>query len=147
MKGAVEVAQKFNAFLFIGVLLVVGMTACVVASSPPKKEIPDAEPPAVLSVTVPESGWRLRIERVLERDDEIWILAKLQRSPGASAQMIQQAQAPLPSGLPAKPRKVFVEGKTWHWPNPEPYEFVPALAPVIQQAGPARVLYPKESGG
>lgn len=115
------------------------------APLPAKQEI-SAAAPATLTVTVPEGGWHLRIERVFEFEKEIWILAQLQHTPGPSTQMIQTAQAALPAGLPAKTPRIFIAGKTWSWANPEPYEFVPALSAVIKQAGSARVLYPAPAG-
>ncbi len=138
MKGAAEVSRKFGTVLSLGMACALGMTSWAATPLPSKPEISSAD---FLTVTVPEGGWHLRIERVLEREDGLWILAQLKHTPGPSSQMIQSVQATLPAGLPAKPRRIFIAGKTWKWANPEPYEFVPALAAVIKQAGSARVLY------
>ncbi len=97
--------------------------------------------PTTISVTAPDTGWRVWIERVLERDKEVWILVQLNRPPGPAAQMIHQAKAEIPMPLPNKPIRVFVAGKTWNWANEEPYEFVVSLETVARQAGDARVLY------
>jgi hypothetical protein len=94
-----------------------------------------------IAVTVPDAGWRLRIERVLERDEEVWVLAQLHRRPGPAAQVIRRLEVAVPVELPPKPMRVFVAGKTWAWPAKEPYEFVKSLDEVEQRAGKARVLY------
>ena len=98
--------------------------------------------PTSISITVPDAGWRLRIERVVELDAEVWVLAQVRREPGMAAQMISQATAPMPVTLPGKRLRVFVAGKTWVWANDEPYEFVASLDEIARRAGPARVLYP-----
>lgn len=98
--------------------------------------------PKTIAVTVPDAGWRLRVERVVELDAEVWVLAQLRREPGPAAQMIQQAKAEVPITLPEKHLRVFVAGKKWAWPNDEAYEFVASLEDVVRRAGSARVLYP-----
>ncbi|HVZ64634.1 MAG TPA: hypothetical protein VG838_18310 [Opitutaceae bacterium] len=115
------------------------LASCQAAPPPPAPAAP--APAEVLAVTAPDAGWRLRVERVIELDQECWILARLWREPGFAAQVIQPAKATIPVALPAKPRKVFVEGKTWTWPNPETYEFVPSLEAVVRRANGGRVLY------
>ncbi|HWA88172.1 MAG TPA: hypothetical protein VG710_18230 [Opitutus sp.] len=100
-----------------------------------------------ISVTVPDAGWRLRVERVLERDDEVWVLARLWRKPGPAAQMIRKAEAAVPVAVPDKPVRVFVAGKTWTWANKEPYEFVASLEGVARRAGEAKVLYAAKAEG
>jgi hypothetical protein len=98
--------------------------------------------PKTIAVTVPDAGWRLRVERVLEMDAEVWVLAQLRREPGPAAQMINEVKAAIPITLPEKHLRVFVAGKKWAWPNDEPYEFVVSLEEVARRAGLAPVLYP-----
>jgi hypothetical protein len=146
MKGAAEVSRKFGVIFSIGAAWAFGMTAGTGAPLPANQEISTAAATASLTVTVPEGGWHLRIERVFEFEKEIWVLAQLQHTRGPSTQAIQTVQAALPAGLPAKAQRVFIAGKTWSWANPESYEFVPLLSAVIKQAGSARVLYPAPDG-
>ncbi len=103
------------------------------------------ETPKTLEVTVPDGGWSFKIERILEQPNEIWVLARVERAPGMATQAIATVTAALPAGLPAKPLRVFVAGKTWAWKNDEPYEFVPNLKTVEQRPGTekARVLFPR----
>lgn len=98
--------------------------------------------PKYITVKVPDAGWRLRVEHVVELDAEVWVLAQLRREPGPAAQMIQQARAEIPITLPEKHLRVIVAGKKWAWPNDETYEFVASLDDVIRRAGSAQVLYP-----
>jgi len=142
MRGTAEVARKFGTVFPFGMAWALGMTSCTGTPLRSKQEISTPVAAATLTVTVPEGGWHLRIERIFERENEVWILAQLQHTTGPSSQMIQTVQATLPTGLPAKPQRVFIAGKTWKWANQEPYEFVPTLSDVIKQAGAARLLYP-----
>ena len=106
-------------------------------------ELPSAVPATrvTLGVETPDAGWRLRVERILERADDVWILARLERPPGPAAQVISQAQTILPIVLPNKPFRVFVVGKTWGWPNAEPYEFIVSADEMPRHAGGGRMLY------
>lgn len=117
------------------------MTACARHPLPPPAGASAGPPSVILAVNAPDAGWRLRIERIIEFDAEIWILARLEHAPGPAAQVIRSARATLSVALPAKPRRVFVAGKTWNWTNDEPYEFVPSLEAVVPRAAGARVLY------
>ena len=98
--------------------------------------------PEPVTLTVPDANWRLAIDRIYERDDAVWILARVWREPGVAAQMITTLRCEIPVALPAKPRRVFIAGKTWGWKNDEPVEFVASLEAVEKNAGNARVLFP-----
>jgi hypothetical protein len=100
--------------------------------------------PGTIRLTVPDTGWQLRVERIYELPNEIWVLAKLEHRPGMSAQMITQVEAKLPILVSAKPQKVFVTGKTWAWKNEESYVFVPTFGPIMRQAEAAKPLFPAE---
>lgn len=145
MRATAEVARKFGGMIPIGFAWALGTASIAWASLPANQQISTGSAAAVLKVTVPESGWHLRIERIFELNDQVWILGQLQRPSGPAAQLVQTVQATLPTGLPAKSLHVFIAGKTWSWPNPEPYEFVATLATVINRAGAARVLYSAKS--
>jgi hypothetical protein len=147
MMRVVKVALNKRTVCFLGLALGLGMTSCAGTPLPPASatSATSVTPPLeVLAVTAPDAAWRLRIERIFELDAEVWILARLERPPGPAAQVIGPVQVTLPVALPAKTHRVFIAGKTWSWPNPEPCEFVPSLAPVVKQAGKARVLYSED---
>jgi hypothetical protein len=97
-----------------------------------------------VSITVPDSGWHLTIERICERNDEVWILARLRRDPEPASQIVRPVRERIPVTLPAKPRRVFVVGKTWKWTSPsdKSVEFVDSLESVMKNLGKARVLFP-----
>ena len=142
MKPLKEVAQKTAPLG--GLLAAVGLAlaACAGAATLPDSA-KTTSMPTNITVTVPDSGWRLSVERVIELDSEAWVLAQLRREPGPAAQMIQKIAAAIPVMLPEKRLRVFVAGKKWTWRNDEPWEFVASLDEVARRAGPARVLYPQ----
>jgi hypothetical protein len=141
MNIRINVARKNTLSGVFSLTLALAVVSC---SNAVPSNLPAANTPATeeLAVMVPDGGWTLGIERILELDSEVWILARVRREPGPAAQTIQPAKTVIPVALPAKPRRIFVTGKTWAWPNQEPYEFVPSLDPVLKRAGEARVLYP-----
>jgi len=141
MKPMKKVAQKTALAGGLVLAAAFGQTCCTAAdSSPAPAKI--SSMPTSLTVTVPDSGWRLGIERVVELDREVWVLARLHREPGPAAQMIQKIAGAIPVALPEKRLRVFVAGKTWAWRNEEACEFVASLEEVAQRAGAARVLFP-----
>ena len=141
MKPMKKVAQKTGFTSGLVLVAALGLTSCPAADSSPAPAKVSSMPTS-LTMTVPDSGWRLGVERVVELDAEVWVLAQLHREPGPAAQMIRKIEAAIPVALPAKRLRVFVAGKTWAWRNEEAYEFVASLKEVAQRAGAARVLFP-----
>ena len=138
---SVKVARKKAFVRGLAPILFFALASCEGAAG--AGQIPNSPPmPTAIAVTVPDAGWRLRVERVVAPDAEVWVLAQLRREPGPATQMIQQAKAEIPIALPEKRLRVFVAGKTWAWPNNEPYEFVASLDDVMRRAGSAQALYP-----
>jgi hypothetical protein len=141
MMNSVNVARKGAGAG--GLLMILGLLLVSCAGATGFAESSNAPPmPKYIAVKVPDAGWRLRVEHVVELDAEVWVLAQLSRAPGPAAQMIQQARAEIPITLPEKNLRVFVAGKKWGWSNEETYEFVASLDEVIRRAGSARELYP-----
>ncbi len=136
------VAQK-TAGMAIGLVAILGFALASGAGAAGASAATSIPPmPTTITVKVPDAGWRLRVERVLELDREVWVLAQLRREPGPAAQMIQRITAEIPVALPEKRLRVFVAGKSWAWPNDEGYEFVASLAGVVRRAETGRALYP-----
>ncbi|MEY4939636.1 MAG: hypothetical protein RIQ93_1371 [Verrucomicrobiota bacterium] len=135
-----KIPLKFAGCAALGVLAAFAWSAC----SKPLSLPPDEAEPAsfALRVTVPDGGWRFRVERVIEFKEEIWILAQLSRELGPGVQMIQEVEAAVPVPVPNKAVRVFVAGKTWAWENTESHEFVASLDSVLRKAGSGRTIYP-----
>lgn len=128
----------------LGVAVVAGLllTSCSEVGTPvaPSAIVPAAT--KMIRVTVPDGGWRLRVERVVEVGAEVWVLAQLRREPVPAVQVISEIEAAVPVAVPPTKLRVFVAGKTWAWPNNEPYEFVPSLDAALSRAAGGRVLHP-----
>lgn len=142
MEPLKEVARKMASLGGLVAAAGLALTACAGAATSPDSA-KTISMPTNITVTVPDSGWRLGVERVIELDSEVWVLAQLRREPGPAAQVIQKIAAAIPVTLPEKRLRVFVAGKKWNWRNDEPWEFVASLDEVARRAGPARVLYPQ----
>jgi len=77
-----------------------------------------------VSVTVPDAGWNITIEQVVQIGEEFWVLSRLQRRPVMSAQVISIAADKVRVPSPLLPIKHFILGKTWRWENKEPHTFI-----------------------
>ena len=77
-----------------------------------------------VQLTVPDGGWKIRIDRVYQTPTHLLAVSKLERSQGLAIQVISQAKDSVKVKAPKLPVRHFVLGKTWNWPNKEPYSFL-----------------------
>ena len=73
---------------------------------------------------VPDGGWKIRIVQVYQTSTHLLAVSKLERSPGPAIQVISQVKDSVKVKAPKLPVRHFVLGKTWNWPNKEPYSFL-----------------------
>ena len=114
-------------------------TACcaVVASAE------DSSRTITVSITVPDTGWRVKVSEVYQVGDELWAIAVLSRDPAViAAQMISTASDTVSVTAPDLPVKVYLLGKSWRWPNDEPYTFLASLEEIVSSLRGAKKLYP-----
>ena len=77
-----------------------------------------------VQLTVPDGGWKIRIDQVYQTPTHLLAVSKLERSQGLAIQVISQAKDSVKVKAPKLPVRHFVLGKTWNWPNKEPYSFL-----------------------
>ena len=77
-----------------------------------------------VQLTVPDGGWKIRIDQVYQTPTHLLAVSKLERSPGLAIQVISQAKDSVKVKAPKLPVRHFVLGKTWNWPNKEPITFL-----------------------
>jgi zinc protease len=77
-----------------------------------------------VQLTVPDGGWKIRIDQVYQTPTHLLAVSKLERSPGLAIQVISQAKDSVKIKAPKLPVRHFVLGKTWNWPNKEPFTFL-----------------------
>ena len=97
-----------------------------------------------VALRAPDASWRVSIQEVREVGGEYWVLAHLERSPGAMGiQVITTVRDEVSVQAPAKPLKVFATGKTWKWKNDEDMTFVKDRSEIPAGFGQGRVVYEK----
>ena len=72
---------------------------------------------------VPDGGWKIRIVQVYQTSTHLLAVSKLERSPGLAIQVISQAKDSVKLSAPKLPVRHYILGKTWNWPNKEPFTF------------------------
>lgn len=78
-----------------------------------------------VSLKVPDTAWKLKIEEVYTGDRALIVLAELRRPPGQlGALAITTTSDSVRLPVTPQPIRVFVLGKTWNWRNEEPYKFL-----------------------
>lgn len=95
-----------------------------------------------VSLTVPDSAWKIAIDSVHQVNREIWIVSTVSRDPDAiGAQIISTVTATVKISAGDLPVKNFVIGKTWSWKNKENYTFIKDLKPIEKELVAGKVLY------
>jgi zinc protease len=97
-----------------------------------------------VSVTAPDSAWRLSIEAVYQVKGELWVISRVSRDPDAmGAQVITTLKASVKIEAPELPVKHFVIGKTWNWEGDEPCTYLDDLKVIQKDLQSAKVIYKK----
>ncbi|MCP4107320.1 MAG: hypothetical protein GY749_17550 [Desulfobacteraceae bacterium] len=77
-----------------------------------------------VSVSVPDMGWKIKIQEIWQVEKELWVISVLNRSSDMAAQMMTNVSDSVTAETPSFPVRHYVLGKTWKWKNKEPYVFL-----------------------
>jgi len=94
-----------------------------------------------VQVTVPDGGWKIRIDRVYQTPTHLLAFSKLERNPGLAIQVISQAKDSVKIKAPKLPVRHFVLGKTWNWPNQEPVTFLSDPEELTKHIAGAKLFF------
>ena len=94
-----------------------------------------------VQLTVPDGGWKVRIDQVYQTPTHLLAVSKLERSPGLAIQVISQAKDSVKVKAPKLPVRHFVLGKTWNWPNKEPVTFLSDPKEFSKPVAGAKLVY------
>lgn len=111
--------------------------------SPSRPTAPVLQPLRELMVTmaVPDRGWRVRIDDAYLVGNELWAIAVVERTGNVAAQLVTLATDTAQVRAPAEVLiKYFVLGKTWGWGNTEPYTFLRDIQDIATHLQPGRRL-------
>jgi hypothetical protein len=94
-----------------------------------------------VQLTVPDGGWKIRIDQVYQTSTHLLAVSKLERSPGLAIQVISQAKASVKIKAPKLPVRHFVLGKTWNWTNKVPYSFLSDPKEITKEVAGAKLVF------
>jgi hypothetical protein len=94
-----------------------------------------------VQLTVPDGGWKIRIDQVYQTPTHLLAVSKLERNPGLAIQVISQAKDSVQVKAPKLPIRHFVLGKTWNWPNKQPYSFLSDPKELSKHIAGAKLLF------
>jgi hypothetical protein len=101
-----------------------------------------------VQLTVPDGGWKIRIDQVYQTPTHLLAVSKLERSPGLAIQVISQVKDSVKVKAPKLPVRHYVLAKTWNWPNKEPYTFLSDPKELPKKVAGAKLVFqakPKEN--
>jgi len=100
-----------------------------------------------VAVTVPDLGWRIRIQEIYQVGEELWVISVLSRIPGVAAQMVTTVSDTVSATVPVLPVKHVVLGKTWGWRNKEDYVFVTNIREIDEHLKAGKLLFQRDKNG
>ena len=103
-----------------------------------------------VQLTVPDGGWKIRIDQVYQTPTHLLAVSKLERSPGPAIQVISQVKDSVKVKAPKLPVRHYVLGKTWNWTNNLPYAFLSDPKELTKKVAGAKLVFqatakPKEN--
>jgi hypothetical protein len=94
-----------------------------------------------VQLTVPDGGWKIRIVQVYQTPTHLLALSELKRLRGPAIQVISQAKDSIKVLTPKLPVRHYVLGKTWNWPNKEPYTFLSGPKELSKKVAGAKLVF------
>ena len=101
----------------------------------------------IVTLTVPDAAWEISIDEVHVVNNEIWVISTISRDPDMmGAQVISVVKASIKCASADGPLKHFIIGKTWNWPNEEPYTFLKSRQELDKDLKSGKPLYKRAMG-
>lgn len=94
-----------------------------------------------VQLTVPDGGWKIRIDQVYQTPTHLLAVSKLELSPGPAIQVISQAKDSVKVKAPKLPVRHIVLGKAWNWPSKEPFTFLSDPKELPKHIGGAKLVF------
>ena len=94
-----------------------------------------------VQLTVPDGGWKVRIDQVYQTPTHLLAVSKLERSPGPAIQVISQVKDSVKVKAPKLPVRHYVLGKTWNWTNKVPYAFLSDPKEITKKVAGAKLVF------
>ena len=94
-----------------------------------------------VQLTVPDGGWKIHIDQVYQTPTHLLAVSMLERSPGPAIQVISQAKESVKVKAPKLPVRHLIMGKTWNWPNKEPFTFLSDPKELSKSIAGAKLVF------
>jgi hypothetical protein len=94
-----------------------------------------------VQLTVPDGGWKIRIDQVYQTPTHLLAVSKLERGQGLAIQVISQTKDSVKVKAPKLPVRHYVLGKTWNWTNKEPYTFLSDPKELSKEGAGAKLIF------
>ncbi|MGB0273274.1 MAG: M16 family metallopeptidase [Opitutales bacterium] len=100
-----------------------------------------------VQVDAPDAGWRIIIERVYRKADQLIVVSKLVRSDAPAAQVISAVSdsVAIPTNGETLAVQHYILGKTWDWGHAADYTFIHSVDELDGKLSTLELLYSAES--
>jgi len=83
-----------------------------------------------IELTVPDAAWEIEINEIYEVENELWVIAELNRKTGFAAQVISKIKDSVEIHHKKLTVKYYVIGKIWQWENKEEIHFIKSKSDI-----------------
>ena len=97
-----------------------------------------------ITISAPDSGWRIRIHKVYQVDNELWVISILSRIEGQAVQKISKCSDNVAISKSHLPVKHFVLGKTWNWAMEKNIVYIESYDEIEKMLKSGKLLFEKE---
>lgn len=119
-------------------LLCLLFVVCSLCHAAEKREI-------TVELQAPDTTWSLKIQQVVQVEDEIWVISRLSQKEGMmGAMMITTLTDSVSVEAGDQQVKHYVLGKTWNWDNGGEITFLKDLSGIAEKLEEGKGLYPVE---
>ncbi len=94
-----------------------------------------------VQLTVPDGGWKIRIVQVYQTSTHLLAVSELKRHQGPAIQVISQVKDSVKVKAPKLPVRHYVLGKTWNWPDKEPFTFLSNPKELSKPIAGAKLIF------
>jgi len=77
-----------------------------------------------ISLTVPDSTWRMAVDSIVENEQECAVIVELEQAEGMMGMQVISELVTAIEFQCSKETNIYVLGKTWGWENEEQFSFI-----------------------
>ena len=97
-----------------------------------------------VTITVPDTAWRVAIDEIYSVNSELWVISILERAPLMAAQVISTISDTVHVSAPMFPVRHHIIGKTWNWKGEDKTIFIESMSELRDALSTAKKIFDRD---